>query len=520
MRQKRRTSLGRLYRIIDTLTGSLICFSIIFAPWAFGTVHSWSILTLNAVGLALGVLLASRISIRLSSTTLRRGDRTLKSDRRDQAAISCVIVFILSFIAIHGLNARASFDAELLVFDFSPSSIQWLPASYDQQLTTEFFFKYLALALVFWSVYDWITDPIQNHLSARRKLNPASPQLHRIPLRVEKLLFLISINASILALVSILQKLDNSGKLLWLLEPQFTRDTSAMFGPFAYRGNASTFFNLIWPISLFLLVYKRAEYRHSQQATRAGGGSHLPLYPITAILLLAPLFTTSRAGLIVLLVTLAAAILSLRAFAIRKNSVVLAALLTALVGLILLISGSQSMSRLKITALEGFRAQKDSRVDIYQHLPGLIKDHIVWGSGPGTFSTIYLVHRKPAINVLGWKAMKEYSNDRLVGWSAWAHCDPIEFLITFGVSGTTLCICWLAAVQLIPWLRTRRRPAFQPPPSFTLLYIATWGFLLHSTIDFPFHVYSLIQLFVILSACILGISYQSKDESNAYKKDS
>ncbi len=504
MQRKRRNPLKGLYWHLDRSSACLIFFSVIFAPWAFATVHPWSILTLNFVSFGLGILLTAKLLIRHRTRSSASCSERVVLGRAEAALITILPVLILLFIGMHYLNARATFDNELLIFNFNPRYISWLPASYDKGLTASLFAKYLALAVFFWSTYDWITDRQESLSCKSSDRRQPSVNVPRMSPRAEKVLFLICINASLIALVSMLQKLDNSGKLLWILEPSFTKDKNAIFGPFAYRGNAATYFNLIWPISLFLLLHKRAEFKFTHHAARAGGGIHILLYPLTLILILAPVLTTSRAGLIILVLTLCVTTPRLIWTSNHRNIIALTSLVILGISLSFLIFGSNSMTRLKSTITTGFQAQKDSRMDIYRHLPDLARDHLIFGSGPGTFSTIYLVHRKPAINVLGWKAAKEHRNDRLVGWSAWAHCDPLEFLITFGILGTALCLAWLLALQFIPWLIARRTTVPPPPINFFLVQTGTWGFLLHSTVDFPFQVYSLFHIYLIVSACILG----------------
>src|SRR4029453_8601654 len=53
------------YRICDWITEGGLYFTVLFAPWAFGTTERWSIWTLNVAGYILGLLLFSKWLIRL-----------------------------------------------------------------------------------------------------------------------------------------------------------------------------------------------------------------------------------------------------------------------------------------------------------------------------------------------------------------------------------------------------------------------------------------------------------------------
>ena len=52
------------YNRCESLTAGLICFMVIFSPWAFGTTQPWSIWVLDATGMLLGLFLAVKLLIR------------------------------------------------------------------------------------------------------------------------------------------------------------------------------------------------------------------------------------------------------------------------------------------------------------------------------------------------------------------------------------------------------------------------------------------------------------------------
>ncbi len=68
------------------------------------------------------------------------------------------------------------------------------------------------------------------------------------PRRISVLLWTLVLSAAALSIVGTLQRLDGSRNLLWILPRR--NPFSVTFGPFAYRGTASNYLNLIWSIGL------------------------------------------------------------------------------------------------------------------------------------------------------------------------------------------------------------------------------------------------------------------------------
>ena len=88
-----------------------------------------------------------------------------------------------------------------------------------------------------------------------------------------------------------MQRLEGSGRILFLVVPRYNTTADAQFGPWAYRGNAASYLNLVWPVTLgFWFWLATAAERRASRASRMGADARLLLLP-TAIL-------TSRASVI------------------------------------------------------------------------------------------------------------------------------------------------------------------------------------------------------------------------------
>ncbi|MBI3416894.1 MAG: O-antigen ligase family protein [Verrucomicrobia bacterium] len=299
------------YERCDTLTQGVLFFMVVFGPWAFGTTRSWAIWTMNTAGYTLGCLLAMKwwIRWRTGFRPARWGEEQRAEDgtthsrhwgrtRKLTVALAGLTLLILAYALTSALNARATFDATQLSYSYR-ESISWLPQSYDQPRSWFAFWQLLGLACAFWSVRDWLLGKAR----AERQQNPLENlKLERggsagLPLRLRRLLWLLAINGALLAVEGILQRLDGTGKLLWLREPLWNKTSDSQFGPYAYRSNAAQYFNLVWPLALALgWQLHRAERSARRRYQRIGEGPHLLLLPFAVLMAACPIISTSRGG--------------------------------------------------------------------------------------------------------------------------------------------------------------------------------------------------------------------------------
>lgn len=127
------------------------------------------------------------------------------------------------------------------------------------------------------------------------------------------------------------------------------------------------------------------------------------------------------------------------------------------------------------------------RVEINRVSHRMLKAHGAMGSGPGTYGALYPLYAPGAVN-------RSFIA---------AHNDWMEFRITFGMPGFILLLGLLACIPLAV-LASGLANLLQPL-SF-LGGLALLGCLVHARVDYPFQVYSVVQLFVVLAclAFVLG----------------
>jgi len=251
--RRRETREPKIHKLADKLTEILIYFMVIFCPWAFGTTETWSIWVMNISAYTLGLLLIAKWVTRWATCEKISSvnDLSPKQNRLriinkycNLLAAVCV-ASLLGYILTSAMNARASFNLETKEYIYFTEFNKNLPHSYDNKATWFLFWQYLGLTALFWSTKDWLAG-------ANKTLHPTS-----VNLRFKKLLFVICINGAVLAMECILQRIyygDLEGKLLFFLEPQINELNIDQFGPYAYRSNAASYFNLIWPIGIGLIL--------------------------------------------------------------------------------------------------------------------------------------------------------------------------------------------------------------------------------------------------------------------------
>lgn len=473
----------RPYRLADAASGVLLLVALVFAPWAFATTQEWSVWVLNALGYLLGFLLAFKWFVRWKADfePVRWNEGLGK--RWPVRVLAGLTVVILVYVLVSGLNARAKIDYTMVAPNQPASGIDieyldpipWLPQSYDRSSTLWAFWKYVAMAMGFWAARDWLLGMSRRE----RRMSKSDLILGGVPSeRLSRLLWTLLLSTAALSLVGILQRLDGTRKLLWILE--HSNQPLVTFGPFPYRGTASDYLNLVWPIGVAFWWALRRRFLWVQgAAARAGSSPHVVVLPLVAVILIGPFMTSSRGGFLIEagLLPLCGLVLwtSGRLKRAAKWSLVAVAVLLVSVGWSL--GGAQMAKRFATMGDD----KMSGREDLYANGPRMVADFAPFGSGAETFPKIYTLYRANP-------------NQR---WEAYAHDDYLETRITFGWVGMTLI---LAALLMVP-LCSQFASGMPMGRTVHLLWmVSAAGLLLHARFDPPFQIYSIHFTFVILCA--------------------
>ena len=515
----------------DTVSGGLICFMVVFTPWAFGTTQEWSIWTMNAAGFMLGGLLLAKwvISLRAGYHPPRWGTDALESGGselfpvkppRDWPAIALAVltVLILGYTLISAINARATYIAFERRFEYH-TCISWLPHSYDRTSTWNSLWMYLGLASFFWAARDWLRTQGTSRSRKRESSHESSPLLtvpvsvsgrefvvapatssvdlpgptqfrasrHELPFRLRLLLWVLCINGALLALEAILQRLSGTNKLLWMVLPRFNTDPLTQFGPYAYRANAASYFNLVWPVCLgFWLVLREAAKPSLTAGRRLGSGSHIVLLPGAVLMAACPIISTSRGGALIAVGAIIITLFLLLRLA-RKESLWFRVGACSLFVIILGFSAFLGLKQLAPRFQTIFTDQMSQRTEIYENATPIARDFPVFGTGPGSFGSLYQLYRKDTTQV----------------WHAYLHDDWLEARITFGWVGFSMILLMLALVGS-HWFFGKGIPTRWEFPA--MIGVAMGGSLLHAKFDFPFQIYSVVLVFLLLCSILFCLS--------------
>ena len=463
---------GYMHRICDQATEFLVYAMVVFSPWAFGTTQTWAIWVMNTGGYILGALLLVKVlSRRITGWRLERWGSP-HSGFVTRAMLVCTIA-LLGYCALSGLNWRATFIEANLQFKYR-ETINWLPHSYDRGSTWKAFWGYLALTFDFWAIRDWLLTKPPEELGQEL----ASRGALAIPRRLKRLLWVLSINGALLALEGLTQRAMGSSKLLWIIEPRINKSPEAQFGPYAYRSNAAQYMLMLWPLILgFWWVLGRALKGRQ-------GGFRNYLLPCVLVMAMVPLASLSRAAAVIGLASILAAIVVVLRLGERKKDA-LAWGISALLATGLLAGTFVEWEHLSLR----FEAPSlgSGRDVIWQNTWKIVKDVPLYGTGPGTFDSVYFLYRRTL-------------ND---GWVAQAHNDWLEFLATFGTVGCLFLISGLGLVLVSP-LVENRLPV--PRVFLWLVWLGLVNCLVFAAMDFPFQIYSLVFLFLVLCAVLTCVS--------------
>jgi hypothetical protein len=145
---------------------------------------------------------------------------------------------------------------------------------------------------------------------------------------------------------------------------------------------------------------------------------------------------------------------------------------------------------------ERLRRQFSSRGEIVTNARAMAGDYPWFGSGAGTFVSLYQLYRGSVSQVR----------------HAYLHNDWMEFRITLGRIGLGLLLALLGCSLILPGVRGRQ---VVPPLLLVSLYIALAGCLLHAVIDFPFQVHSVALTFVILCGITSSLAIASSTDSTS-----
>lgn len=453
-------------------TAWLLCASLLFAPWAFGATQPWAVVTLNLAGTALGLLWIV-LKIFPPDIIARPAHRPPHWTTKVLAA-GTILLLAHNFLA--SVNAQSTFDLSNAAFH-PLSHCTWLPHSSDRAASWRILWQNVALAGTFWAARDWL-------LNQPAEPGAANTQTHTglLPKQVRHFLMLLIMNGFLLAVVALLQRLDGTEKLLWLVKPRINQSAIEQFGPFAYRSNGLQYLALLWPLAFGCW----SMLAHAQRReTLFGSGQRAWLLLCGLTMAICPLLWQSRLAVAVnaASVLFVSAVL-LKSHPLSRRRLVFMLGIAGTVALGLALNWHALSARF---AKDGWHSRE--RLELIQSGLTMFRENWLFGTGPGSFPAQYPL----------------YQTEIKAPWLAQMHCDWLQTLATYGTVGTGI----LAAILCALFCSPAQRGKLVTRKSFILLAgVSLAGGLAHALVDFPFQVYSIEHLFVVLAAFFSVLSFK------------
>jgi O-antigen ligase len=198
-----------------------------------------------------------------------------------------------------------------------------------------------------------------------------------------------------------------------------------------------------------------------------------------------PLVSSSRGGAIVLAINLIMSVVILWMAQWRSRWITKALLLLLLTGVV----GGGALLGWKALAprMELIHEGYAGREGLYLAGRYMARDNAVFGTGPGTFETMFQLYRRSE------------TEEEL----AYMHNDWLETLITFGRVGATPIILTVLLV-LSHWFWSGG--IYGNKYFVMLLWVPLGGCLVHACFDFPFQIHSVLALFLVLCSVLSCLS--------------
>lgn len=259
-------------------------------------------------------------------------------------------------------------------------------------------------------------------------------------------------------------------------------------GTYINRNHFAGLLEMLAPLTLGILLGELGRRRRGPREASARAAGEGRAYPVPilgfalVLMTLGGLYSRSRMGLAVTLVSLLF-VAGMASVSARRARILLVTVgLLAVVGLYGAWIGFHPVKERFEELSEAGGGDLGFRVQAWRETLGLVRDYPVFGTGLGTFELVY----------------RRYQASRLAYRLDHAHNDYLEFLVETGAVGAVL----LFAPIFCLWYFTARAGVRSPDPQLTYLAFGVSGsilaLLLHSLVDFNLQIPANALLFSML----------------------
>jgi O-antigen ligase len=428
-----------------------------FLPWALGAMHLWSQVAsfvLSLAGFALALI--PRTHTEDFSHDGRRY-RYIPARRLIAFPAFWLGLALLLYVLVQALNPAWNYrhEGDTWWMDALPH-VSWLPSGAIAPLAESNPWRMLLV----WSSAWMLVCSLWIGLTRRASLR--------------LLLVILTLNASVLAIIGIVQHTAGNGKILWFITPS----THYSVATFLYKNHAGAFFNLLLATAAATATwYYRSSERRLERASPA------PIFALCAVALaLIVALSFSRAATVLMLAFIGLCLVVGLLFLMRSPrrpswlSVGLVAGAVALLGFISARQLNLGLAAEKFQQL--FTTDRVASVELRQIAAQATREMAAgqpftgWGAGCFRFLFPLYQQHHPEIYIPAWNLERMFYFEH-------AHNDYLEFLAELGFIG---CAPLFALFTL--WSLKLIRGRVWKNPAALLLVVGLLGLLAHCWIDF------------------------------------
>jgi O-antigen ligase len=302
------------------------------------------------------------------------------------------------------------------------------------------------------------------------------------PARLHRFLTALAVFGAILAVFAMIQDVSATKAIYWTFEPSGI--AAQIYGPFVNRNHYAGLMEMLAPLPFLLCLSHRPERR-------------LPLLGAGLLMALSVFLCRSRGGMAALGAELIFIAVFLSRIRHRAKSFAAIGVIVAVLAVLIVWVGSDPVVH-RLTDM------KDAnRVAIFKDTLHMWWSRPIIGYGSGTFALVY-------------PTFQSFVVDSVINH---AHNDYLELLSETGLIGTGLVLWFLA----LAYRRTSKRlsPGSRSSDSASLIAVLAGisGLLIHSLVDFNFHIPSNAALFLVM--CAIAVTASAEETGmNALPRNS
>lgn len=522
-------------RWCDRIVASGIFCLLVCTPLAFGAVHPWAFMVMEALTFLLTAIWMLRLLLSPTAAALPRG-----------CSLALPLFLFFGFLmfqltplppsvvqalspATYGLYSRSlpgwpekmpyadwvaldasefqvpgsRFQIPSFESQVSPQTTQhlalntqhspagpWLPLSLAPELSRSDLFKLLAYAGIFLLVFSYPFGEIANHKEAEERF-------YRQVLRV---VFGMGV---IVAFLGIVQRFTWNGKILWFFVPHdwpapLLTDAPRASGPFVNSDHFANYLAMMLPLALAGLVSRSAFVDRNQRTA-----ARLMLSVNIVLLLMGLLLSLSRGGWggavlgVALLMWFLPGERRQRLLGINKRQTARMLLSVTAVGLVAALSligesgRSQVDRRLEQTVMQD--ASFEHRFMMWRDSMAMVRDFPMFGVGLGAWPEVFPRYQQPP-----WSP----------NFAREAHNDYVEGLAELGVVGLAL-LAWFFVTAGVSLYQGLLRAPTKFAPVYAALLASLGAMAFQEGFDFNLQIPANAVLFTIFLALALRLAVRS-----------